>query len=347
MEENKFEMDLKKVLTEEKEIPDVVKKSFNDTYNIIRSKSKTKNRRILKTAAVILCLIGSVIVINNKYVIAAVNSFFSGAKSVQTANDKSNFVHKNVSSAFNNGVNISLDNYFIDDSEMGLNFSLKINTNLLPKGKIEDFSMEYRIKNGDGQYIAEVISDTKPLKSKNFIVDSGGGKSYNFDEKNGTFQYDELLSAKNSFPKINNAVVEVETIDILYKDTSGNEKGKGINGSWNLKIDNNGNSQGIVTKYKAKNTTSNIQVISAKDDPTNFYVTFSTNKKVSMSDLLDKIKLVDKNGKKYQYDTLDDDKKDGKTIFKVKFPISMYDNIDKFKFSIDGVGEVELSREKY
>ena len=212
------------------------------------------------------------------------------------------------------------------------------------KENVDKVSLDYRLKNGDGEYIEESIPDTKPLKGKNQYISSGSGGDSQIDLTNNEVQYDVILeSNKGSIPKLENAVVEVETVKFFKND----KKFKGIDGIWNLEL-NEGKSNAVNSvEYKVENNTSKIEIISAKSSPTSFNITFAVDGKYEDENTFagENMKLIDENGKEYKFNGYGMDLKDNKTIISTNFSLSFYDNVDKLKLIISSIGEVELEKQ--
>lgn len=340
--ENNFEKQLIKVLNEEKEIPSKVRISLDTTYDRIRAISKKKNKARWKIAVAVCCVIISAAMLTNKSVRADIKSFFYFSdKGVERAVNKG-FVNENSSSALNKGVKVTLDSYFVDSNKMGLSFKLKFDDSKILEEKIDRISLDYRIKNGNGDYIAEIIPDTKPLKGKSQYISSLSDKNSELDLTNNEVQYDVILeSISGSIPKLENAVVEVEAVKIFYKSS---ENFKSIDGRWDLKLSGEKSDTANSVEYKVESNKSAIEIISAKSRPTSFNVTFAVDEKYKDVDTFDgkNMKLVDEEGKEYLSNGYSIDLKDNKIIISTNFPLSSYENVNKFKLVIASIGEVEF-----
>lgn len=341
MEDN-FEKQLNKLLNEEKEIPNVVRISLDSTYDRILAMPKKKNRVVGKIAAAVCCVVILGAMVTNESVRAGIKTFFNfNDRGVEEAINEG-WINENSSSACDNGVKVTLDSYFADSNKIGLSVKLKFNDSKILKG-IDKVSLDYRIKNGDGQYIEEFIPDTKPLKGKNQYISNGSDKDSKIDLENNEVQYDVILeSEEGSIPKLENAVVEVETVKFFKND----KKVKDIDGIWNLEL-NGGKSNDInPVEYKVVNNTSKIEIISAKSSPTSFNITFSVDGEcIDEKEFRSKdIKLIDENGKEYQSSGYRSELKNNKTVISTNFSLSSYEDLDKLKLVVPSMGEVELEK---
>lgn len=341
MEDN-FEKQLNKLLNEEKEIPNVVRISLDSTYDRIRAMPKKKNRVVGKIAAAVCCVVILGAMVTNESVRAGIKTFFNfNDRGVEKAINEG-WINENSSSACDNGIKVTLDSYFADSNKIGLSIKLKFNDSKILKG-IDKVSLDYRIKNGDGEYIEEFIPDTKPLKGKNQYISNGSDKDSKIDLENNEVQYDIILeSEEGSIPKLENAVVEVETVKFFKND----KKVKDIDGIWNLEL-NGGKSNDInPVEYKVVNNTSKIEIISAKSSPTSFNITFSVDGEcIDEKEFRSKdIKLIDENGKEYQSSGYRSELKNNKTVISTNFSLSSYEDLDKLKLVVPSMGEVELEK---
>lgn len=340
MEDN-FEKQLIKVFSEEKEIPSIVRASLDSTYDRIRTTPKKKNKVVWKIAVAVCCVVISGAMVTNESVRASIKTFFNfNDKGVEKAVNEG-FVNENSSSVYDNGIKVTLDSYFADSNKIGLSLKLKFNDSKMLKG-IDKVSLDYRIKNGNGEYIKEFIPDTKPLRGKSEYISGGGGGS-KIDLENNEVQYDVILeSNEGSIPKLENAVVEVETVNFFKND----KKFKGIDGIWNLEL-NKGKSNAVNSvEYKVENNASKIEIISAKSSPTSFNVTFAIDEKyIDEKRFRTKnIKLIDESGQEYESSDYSCKSKDNKKVIATNFSLSSYDNVDKLKLIIASIGEVELKK---
>lgn len=343
MEDN-FEKQLAEALDEEREMPTVVRIALDNTYDRIRAKSKKKNKSTLKIAVAACCIIISGAMLSNKSVRASIKTFFNfNDKGVEQAVNKG-YINENSISALDNGVKVTLDSYFADSNKMGLAFKLKFDDSKILKDKVDRISLDYRIKNGNGEYIEEAIPDTKTLKGNNKYISSISSKNSEPDTKTNEVQYDIVLESNTgSIPKLQNAVVEVEAVKVFYK---GNEKFKNIDGIWNLKLGEIKSNTADYVQYKAETNSSKIQIVSSKAEPTSFNISFSVGGKCDDMETFmgENMKLIDEKGKEYIATGFTIDSQNNRTVVSANFPLSSYDNIGKFKLVIKAVGEVQFTK---
>ena len=89
---NSFEKEFNQIMSEKKEIPVKVRQSLDQSYDIIRAKSKKKKVNFIwkRVAAAACALIVTGVVLTNENVMASINEFF-------------NFGDKGIEQAINNG----------------------------------------------------------------------------------------------------------------------------------------------------------------------------------------------------------------------------------------------------
>lgn len=344
--ENNFEKELVDVLQQDVEIPDIVRRSLDNTYDMIKRKRKNNNRVFIRrgvaAAVCSILLVGSLL--SNDTVRAVIKPFFNfGDKGVERVVDEG-MIQQNNSSATDQNIRVTLDNYFYDSNKLGMSFKLNFNDKKILKGDIRSFGLQYRIKNGNGEYIHESVSDDKPLKGKNDIISSISSKNPIMDLKNGEVECDLVLeSSKGSIPKLENTKVEVERVVIFYK--KGNESAKIINGSWNLAIDNSKQIKIKEVEYVAVNNNSKIKILSAKASPTSFNVSFALDVIPTNSKTLEiqEMKLIGENGEVYNCTVQNIEVSGSKIIVSTNFSVSSLESNNKYKLSLSKIGEFKES----
>lgn len=185
---------------------------------MIRAKAKRKkvNFSWKRVATVACALIVTGVVLTNEYVMAGINEFFNfGDKGIEQAVNKG-FTQVNNSSATDQDIKIVLDKHFSDANKIGMSFQLVFKNSAI-MNNVEEISMNYRLKNGDGEYIEEFIPDTKTLEGENRYMSGIEHYTHILDIKTGKVQFDVLIeSHKGTFPVLKDAVIEVESVNILY-----------------------------------------------------------------------------------------------------------------------------------
>lgn len=338
---NSFEKELTQIMNEDKQMPLKVRKSLDQSYDIIRAKSKKKKvNSIWKRVAAAACaLLVTGVVLTNENVIASFNDFFNfGDKGIEEAVNNG-FIQKSNRTITDQGIKITLGKHFSDANKLGLIFHLSFEDPSILKNARE-VSMDYRLKNGDGEYIDEFIPDTKPLKGDNIYISSIEHQNPILDIKTGQIQYDVLSDSNEGIiPPLKDAVIEVESVNVFYHTG----KIKTIDGNWNLAVVNQDNEKSDITvHYAMKDQTSIIQVTKANANPTSLNLTFSLDGIYEEENNFIDMKIVDEDGEEYGVNGFRKSTRGNKTIISTNFPITSYSDANKLKLIVEGIGEVEL-----
>lgn len=342
---NNFEKELQHVLHEEKEIPSIVRKSLDHSYDVVRMKAKKKKRNVMwrKFAVAACCFMIAGGVFTNEHVRANINKLFHfNDKGIERAVDEG-YSQKSNSSVTDKGIRVALDRYFADENKLGFSFQLVFEDTSIFKKKVKEVSFDYRLKNGDGEYIMEYIPDTKPLKGKNMYLSRAEDKNPSIDGKSGKVQYDVVFgSNQGSIPNLKDAVLEIESVNVFYE----NEEMKKIDGIWNLPIENNKKEEKKVKfEYEAVKTSPHLELVSAKANPTSLNIAFSIDKIIEDENEFIDMKVIDNKGNEYPssngYRT---DVKEGKMIIHANFPVSSYDEMESVTLKTRNFGEIKLKK---
>ncbi|AXI08246.1 hypothetical protein CUC15_04385 [Oceanobacillus zhaokaii] len=338
---NSFEKEFNQIMSEEKEMPVKVRKSLDQSYDIIRAKSKKKKVNFIwKRVATAACaLIVTGVVLTNEHVMASINEFFNfGDKGIEQAINNG-FIQESDSTITDQGIKITLDKHFSDANKLGLNFHLAFEDPSI-LNNVREVSMDYRLKNGDGDYIYEFIPDTKPLKGDNRYTSGSEHQNPILDIKTGEIQYDVLTDSNEGvIPSLRDAVIEVESVNVFYNTG----EIKKIDGNWKLSVANKDNEKPDLTvQYAMKDQTSIIQVTKANANPTSLNLTFSLDGIYENENTFVDMKIVDEDGNEYGVTGFRKSTRNNKTIISTNFPITSYSEANKLKLIVEGIGEVEL-----
>ncbi|MBS4210105.1 DUF4179 domain-containing protein [Bacillus sp. FJAT-50079] len=338
---NNFEKEFNEVMNEKKEIPTAIRESLDRTYEIIQVRSKRKrNFNIWRRVTAAACaMIATGIIVANEQALASIQDFFRfGDKGIERSISEG-FVQENHQSITDQQIQITLSQHFSDANKLGLGFQLQFNNPTILNDQVTEVSLDYRVKNGDGEYIEEFIPDTKPKISNHSYISGADQQNPILDVKTGTIQYEVLLhSNEGIIPHLNNAVVEIESVNIFY----GVDEVKKIDGTWNLPIANTEKNIPI-TEYTMANRSAIIQVSSAKANPTSLQLTFSIEGIFdNESPFVEKMKLMDEDGHVYEAEGFQLTEKDQQTIISTNLPFTSYQQAKKLTFIVEGIGKVEL-----
>ena len=338
---NSFEKEFDQMMSEKKEIPLKVRKSLDQSYNIIRAKSKKKKVNFIwkRVAAAACALIVTGVVLANENVMASINEFFNfGDKGIEQAVNNG-FIQVSNSAITDQGIKITLDKHFSDANKLGLNFHLAFEDPSI-LNNVREVSMDYRLKNGDGEYIYEFIPDTKPLKGDNRYISGSEHQNPILDINTGDIQYDVITDSNEGvIPSLRDAVIEVESVNVFYNTG----EIKKIDGNWKLSVaSTNKEKLNEIIEYAMQDQSSVIQVSKANANPTSLNLTFSLDGTYEDENTFADMKIVDDDGNEYGVTGFRKSTENNKTIISTNFQTTSYNNSKKLKLIIEGIGEVEL-----
>jgi hypothetical protein len=338
---NSFEKEFDQMMSEKKEIPLKVRKSLDQSYNIIRAKSKKKKVNFIwkRVAAAACALIVTGVVLANENVMASINEFFNfGDKGIEQAVNNG-FIQESNSAITDQGIKITLDKHFSDANKLGLNFHLAFEDPSI-LNNVREVSMDYRLKNGDGEYIYEFIPDTKPLKGDNRYISGSEHQNPILDINTGEIQYDVITDSNEGvIPSLRDAVIEVESVNVFYNTG----EIKKIDGNWKLSVaSTNKEKLNEIIEYAMQDQSSVIQVSKANANPTSLNLTFSLDGAYEDENTFADMKIVDDDGNEYGVTGFRKSTENNKTIISTNFQTTSYNNSKKLKLIIEGIGEVEL-----
>ena len=237
------------------------------------------------------------------------------------------------------GIKITLDKHFSDANKLGISFQLAFeDPSILNNAR--EVSMDYRLKNGDGEYIEEFIPDTKPLKGDNRYISGYEQQNPILDVKTGRIQYDGVFDSNEGvIPPLKDAVIEVESVNVFYSTG----ELKKIDGNWELSVANKDKDKSdLIIQYAMQDQASIIQVSKANANPTSLNLTFSLDGIYENENTFVDMKIVDEDGNEYGVTGFRMSTKNNETIISTNFPITSYNNSKKLKLIVEGIGEVEL-----
>ncbi|QTD43120.1 DUF4179 domain-containing protein [Sporosarcina sp. Te-1] len=341
-----LEKELEQIMTEKVEMPSHVRKSLDQTYTMIQQKSKKKRKRMVWTrSAVAVCaLLMTGVILSNEQVRANIDGFFNfGDRGVDQAVSLG-FAQNGVSTATDQGITVTLDKSFSDPSKIGLSFSLEFEDTSILKNDVSLVTMDYRVKNGDGEYLVEFIPDTKPLKGNGGYTSGLDDRNTMLNKNDGTIQYHVVIDSNQAaFPDLRDAVVEVESINIFSEFSEAGLLQK-IDGKWDLPIpEQDGDVKTI--EYVQDDTNSKLQVLSAHANLSSLNVQFTMGQVYEdETPFVWSMKLVDEEGNGYYPGGFSMDSKKGQTIISANFPVTANDSYDQVTLVVEGIGEVELKK---
>ncbi|SHE61552.1 MULTISPECIES: DUF4179 domain-containing protein [Caloramator] len=336
-----FEIELSKVLNSECAISDKVRASIDNAYESIRKKNKRK-KYFKNTIAAAMCLLMVCAILSNDVIASVIKSFFKfNDKGIETAINNG-YINRIESETTNNDISIKLQSYFADSNKIGISFKIKIEDLSLLKGDIEKIYLSYSIIDKNGNYIGQSgYTEEENLNIKKSIISSVEDKFELLDLEKGEVQYDIILeSCDSSIPKIEEAVIKVDKVNILYKNNK-----TSIKGNWTLKLIQNNLEYVKEYNYSALNSIPNIDIVSIKAEPTSLNIIFNVNQVYENKEFpIDNLILIDENGNEYKTNICSMNTNDGKTTISTNFKISSYEEHKLFKLIIPNYGEIKLQK---
>ncbi|MCG3089753.1 DUF4179 domain-containing protein [Sporosarcina cyprini] len=341
-----LEKELEQVMNEKVEMPEHVRASLDQTYKMIQQKSKKKRKRMVwKRSAVAACaLLMTGVLLSNEQVRANIDGFFNfGDRGVEQVVSQG-LAQSGESMATDQGITVKLEKSFSDPSKIGLSFSLEFEDASLLKDDVSLVTMDYRVKNGDGEYLVEFIPDTKPLKGKVFYTSGLDDRNTKLNKKEGTIQYHVVIDSNQAaFPDLQDAVVEVESINIFSEFS---ERGllRKIDGKWDLPIPDHGTDVRTL-EYVQEDGKSKLHVLSAQANLSSLNVKFSIDQEFEdETPFTWSMKLVDEKGNGYYPNGFSMETKNGQTIISTNFPVTANDRYDQVTLVVEGIAEVKLQK---
>lgn len=351
-----FEKEFETLMMKQHEIPNDVKERLTNTYEMIQVQSKRRKKKStwvrITAAACTLLLAGGLLV--NEQVRAGISDFLGiQDKGIEKALVEG-FGVDNDSSATDQDVQVTLKQNFADANKIGLSFLLEFKDKTLLDSDTIEVSLGYRLINGDGEYILDLIPKDETQGNGGYI--SSFTPNPVIDIKRGIVQYDVVLESNHgNLPSLKDAVIEMEEI-IVFLDYDfqklTEELGPNFDvpmykivGEWDLTLINHPNDRPTPTfDYVIKEPSDDIEVISAIASPTSLNMQLVVDSE-AFGPEGQFMWIADEAGIEYASEGYHLKENGGKTTVDVNFPISSYHNADSLTLIIDYLGEVELLKE--
>jgi len=323
-------------MNREQELPEIVQKAFNRSYEEIRSKTTKKiKKRWWKpiSAAAACAVLASGVILSNDTAMAKLKAFlgFQEDAGIELASQNGEVQYVGVSQSSQN-VTVTLENTFADAYRVGLQFKI------LPKSMdirdIQHISIEYRIYDSKGKEIDAHVSDTKPLTSK--------GLAGNTEERmlKGTDQsiiLEQILQSNDqAWPSLDNAQLVIETIHFFTE-----KKGiVHINGEWSFTLTP---TKVVTQSFEAEKAVEGIQLQSATLTNGSMHVSLMVD-----ADLYEdenqffKWALTNEKGEAFYARGANIELKDGKTVVNLVYPYSIWNKEKQISLDVKGYGKLKL-----
>lgn len=321
-----FEERIKEEMKKEERLSPGARKGFDQAYAQIRQKSAKKKNYwvpVLQFAAVGVLVAG---VVWHEPVVQAVQSFFGFGEFQAKKVQESDFIAKNPLSVTDQGVEITTEEVYRDATEIGVKLTIDFLEKKNALKEVDDLGLEVRFKN-EGEYISELIPDTKALK--------GTGKQANYQEakaingKDNQVEYMITLTrAEEDFLETGRLEMEIEGINLFSETSSNGSSLQKIEGTWNFDL----GTAPTATFEKVSYTWSespDIEILAASATATGFTLNFRYDESAPWDTDFIPSYLADEEGNTYHAPGYRTERKDGFVEVFVTYPYTNYDETEQ------------------
>ncbi|MCM3760852.1 DUF4179 domain-containing protein [Alkalihalobacillus oceani] len=327
-------------------VPNHIRKALDETYNDIREKSSMQKRKNMVQrsigAAVVLIVIG-VMATNENVQASFTQLFFSNDRGAQLAIDEG-FVNDDRATISDESIRITKEQHFYDGRKLGISLSILFDewTQL---ENIVEVTLDYRLVNGDGTYLLEMIPDTKPLKGDGLHSFQVGSEQSKLNTSDGRVEMELLFSAiGEEISSIHDSIFifKIETIKLWHEDGTFSS----VDGEWNIPLSNMDEEYtGDPVPYKASDEDHSIKIIKATAYPTSLFIQFEMEGDHSAEFL--QITILTEDDERYEIGGYRVEVTDEETtVISGNFPLSLFEDLDDLTLQIAGIGEVMLKKQR-
>lgn len=333
---------MKKTLDEqmnkEKEIPDVVRQAFNDSYATIRTKSKKKttNRWIkpLSTAAACIILASGVLLSNDK-VFAKLQAFLGlEDPGIELATQHGDIQYAGISQS-SQDVTVLLENTFADAYRVGL--QLEILPENIDLKDVYDVQVEFRLADALGNEVASLVSDSKqvdplsPVSGIDIQMVEGTDKSVTLELM--------LVSNNLSLPSLENGKLSIESIHF----STPKEGIITVNGDWTYTLTPK---KVLQQSFTAAQPVEGIEIKQSTLSNGSMHVSLVLDEKINDENRILDNALQNSNGENFKARGANVEIKGDQTFVNIVFPYSIWNKEQKLSLIIEGYEKLLLVEEK-
>jgi len=323
-------------MNREQELPEIVQKAFDRSYEEIRSKTTKKiKKRWLKpiSAAAACAVLASGVILSNDTAMAKLKAFlgFQEDAGIELASQNGEVQYSWVSQS-SQDVTVTLENTFADAYRVGLQMEI------LPKNiDIKDIyhvGIEYRMYDSNGIEIDALVSDTKPLHSKGF---TGNAEEQILKGTGQSIIYELLLQSNElAWPSLDNAQLVIETIHFFTE-----KKGiVHINGEWPFTLTP---TKVVTQSFEAEKAVEGIQLQSATLTNGSMHVSLTVDADISEDEnQFFEWALTNEKGESFYARGVNIELKEGKTFVNLVYPYSIWNKEKQLSLNIKGYEELKL-----
>lgn len=323
-------------MNKEQEIPDIVQKAFDRSYEEIRSKTtkKTKKRWLKPISAAASCVVlASGVVLSNDTALAKLKAFlgFQEEAGIELAsqNGEVQYVGESQSSQ---DITVALENTFADAYRVGL--QMEILPRHMDIKDIYNVNIEYRLYDSAGKEIGSLVSDTKPLAP---TAISASPYMNTLKENDQSIIVELLLESKEmAWPSLDNAQLVIETIH-FYTEKKGLVT---INGKWPFTLI----PMKVVTQsFEAEKVVEGIQLQSATLTNGSMHVSLMVDADFSEDEnQIFEWALTNEKGESFYARGANIKAVDGKTVVNLVYPYSIWNKEKQLSLNIKGYEKIKL-----
>ena len=326
MNEEKFEQNLKKICTEEIDIPYRFSKTIEETLY-----KKVENRRLDDMKRIVVSIISTILIGTGIVFAGTLYKQFQSNKGIEVALEHEYVQNIDMEYNIKDKIGIKVDTVILDNSNLGIIFDFKLPSKL---NQIDDIVIEDNL----------IIKDD----NNNIIFEDGNLKSMTtglskeiFKEKDRVIEEIILNNDKHTFPKSKQIEISFNKVKFLEK----NKNIKEVEGDWNFKFD-------ITNKFIEREEIEYIGSENEKVTVNGKLTSTSLDLDLKFKNKIDGEKLnimvIDSKENEYKSNSLYIEDEQTEPKVNISFPISLFRTEENFKVIIktDEENIIELNKVK-
>lgn len=326
-----------------KDIPPSTSETIKNALNKKNKKTKMTTFITLKRVAIfILCFsLVTVSAVFSKDIINFINKIFNNSNpGIDTAVNNGYVQNIDMDFIIDNNFGVKSDYVLMDDYNLDISFIYKYYNDKVNIKQILFTNVTIKDENNNVLY----YKIDGELNTDNQIFQESVYLSNEVQKIDSTTIRSSILVTSNKFPLSRILYIEFKGFDIIEENSNITH----IDGNWSFSIN-------LENKFTYRNTenyfisnSEYIDNISTVISDTSLYIELQLNTEINNETVLNNnsIILKDKTGKKYEYNKISsgnniDNSKAYKSIIRLNYPITVYDNLEKLFLHI------ELDNDKY
>lgn len=344
-----FEKEFSQLMGQKTPVSQMSRVKFDQAYEQIRQQQVTSNSQISKRQGwwprLVVVAIGIILlttILAQQPVIAKLQDLL-GFNSEWKRGLAENIIKENQGSVSDQGIIISLTENLSTRDAIGFSYRIVFENTKLLEGA-QKVNMDYRIKNGNGQYLVEFIPDTKAFKGDqqwhSQYINEMANVVKESDSVSGTEQY---ISYNDTVPLLKGAVLEIESVRLFYEG----DQTKIIEGQWVIPLedgDERGGNSLVVYEPQANNP--DIIIHQAEVSATKMTISFSVIGKSGIELETQRFHVKDQSGKMFKNNSYQLVNEETQPVIVASFPLTNQEEEQILTLYLDDVGEVVLQPKK-